>query len=324
MSFLPRFRHRRRHCRHYETLDTRFDVSHRNANYESPDAIRLSVRGSRLQRQLFVASSRTVRAIVSAPVISVRINVQLEAPSITRAEEQNRPEKARTERTGRRPISATNNIIAVPRKRCVCDREGEAPEDEVFSLYPAYGVQSREREEEEEAEEEEEEETPRLGHIGENPFDNGSWGKEHFQPSTVPWQLNPRGHGRPSKDTFLRIVAGESLLILTPVNPTDGKHRLAGVELSRYTRQHSNTTRTAACLVPLDHLFGKLCKFLNLVCIKQKGGGDAGGGGDGGGSSSLLAAIVRRQRWSGEVREGSAKLSVERIEILDLLLGIRW
>ncbi|KAL2742240.1 forkhead box protein P1 isoform X16 [Vespula maculifrons] len=36
------------------------------------------------------------------------------------------------------------------------------------------------------------------GHIGENPFDNGSWGKEHFQPSTVPWQLNPRGHSRPS------------------------------------------------------------------------------------------------------------------------------
>lgn len=40
------------------------------------------------------------------------------------------------------------------------------------------------------------------GHIGENPFDNGSWGKEHFQPSTVPWQLNPRGHGRPSVSTF--------------------------------------------------------------------------------------------------------------------------
>lgn len=36
------------------------------------------------------------------------------------------------------------------------------------------------------------------GHIGENPFDNGSWGKEQFQPSTVPWQLNPRGHARPS------------------------------------------------------------------------------------------------------------------------------
>lgn len=55
-----------------------------NANYESfsPDAIQLSVRRSRLQRQLFVASSRVVRAIVSAPVISVRINVQLEAPGI--------------------------------------------------------------------------------------------------------------------------------------------------------------------------------------------------------------------------------------------------
>ncbi|KYN06998.1 hypothetical protein ALC62_02034 [Cyphomyrmex costatus] len=39
----------------------------------------------------------------------------------------------------------------------------------------------------------------RFGHIGENPFDNGSWGKEHFQPSTVPWQLNPRSHGRPSR-----------------------------------------------------------------------------------------------------------------------------
>ncbi|XP_014474346.1 PREDICTED: forkhead box protein P1 isoform X10 [Dinoponera quadriceps] len=41
------------------------------------------------------------------------------------------------------------------------------------------------------------------GHIGENPFDNGSWGKEHFQPSTVPWQLNPRGHGRPSDDGIM-------------------------------------------------------------------------------------------------------------------------
>ncbi|XP_028044781.2 forkhead box protein P1 isoform X9 [Monomorium pharaonis] len=41
------------------------------------------------------------------------------------------------------------------------------------------------------------------GHIGENPFDNGSWGKEHFQPSTVPWQLNPRSHGRPSDDGIM-------------------------------------------------------------------------------------------------------------------------
>ncbi|XP_072751537.1 forkhead box transcription factor P isoform X12 [Anoplolepis gracilipes] len=44
---------------------------------------------------------------------------------------------------------------------------------------------------------------PVQGHIGENPFDNGSWGKEHFQPSTVPWQLNPRGHGRPSDDGIM-------------------------------------------------------------------------------------------------------------------------
>ncbi|KYM80919.1 hypothetical protein ALC53_08620 [Atta colombica] len=43
----------------------------------------------------------------------------------------------------------------------------------------------------------------RSGHIGENPFDNGSWGKEHFQPSTVPWQLNPRSHGRPSVSVFI-------------------------------------------------------------------------------------------------------------------------
>lgn len=43
------------------------------------------------------------------------------------------------------------------------------------------------------------------GLIGENPFDNSSWGKEHFQPSTVPipWQLNPRSHGRPSVSTFI-------------------------------------------------------------------------------------------------------------------------
>ncbi|XP_076285111.1 forkhead box transcription factor P isoform X2 [Lasioglossum baleicum] len=41
------------------------------------------------------------------------------------------------------------------------------------------------------------------GHIGENPFDNSSWGKEQFQPSTVPWQLNPRGHARPSDDGIM-------------------------------------------------------------------------------------------------------------------------
>ncbi|XP_060823721.1 forkhead box protein P1-like isoform X3 [Bombus pascuorum] len=44
---------------------------------------------------------------------------------------------------------------------------------------------------------------PVQGHIGENPFDNGSWGKEQFQPSTVPWQLNPRGHARPSDDGIM-------------------------------------------------------------------------------------------------------------------------
>ncbi|CAK9812692.1 Forkhead box protein P4 [Anthophora plagiata] len=44
---------------------------------------------------------------------------------------------------------------------------------------------------------------PVQGHIGENPFDNGSWGKEQFQPSTVPWQLNPRGHPRPSDDGIM-------------------------------------------------------------------------------------------------------------------------
>lgn len=45
------------------------------------------------------------------------------------------------------------------------------------------------------------------GHIGENPFDNGSWGKEHFQPSTVPWQLNPRSHGRPSVSAFILFLS---------------------------------------------------------------------------------------------------------------------
>ncbi|XP_076679404.1 forkhead box transcription factor P isoform X5 [Andrena cerasifolii] len=44
---------------------------------------------------------------------------------------------------------------------------------------------------------------PVQGHIGENPFDNGSWGKEQFQPSAVPWQLNPRGHARPSDDGIM-------------------------------------------------------------------------------------------------------------------------
>ncbi|XP_043283738.1 forkhead box protein P1 isoform X4 [Venturia canescens] len=42
-----------------------------------------------------------------------------------------------------------------------------------------------------------------YGHIGESPFDSGSWGKEHFQPTTVPWQLNPRGHARPSDDGIM-------------------------------------------------------------------------------------------------------------------------
>ncbi|KYN36435.1 hypothetical protein ALC56_09395 [Trachymyrmex septentrionalis] len=50
-----------------------------------------------------------------------------------------------------------------------------------------------------------------FGHIGENPFDNGSWGKEHFQPSTVPWQLNPRSHGRPSVSVFILSFTSSNL-----------------------------------------------------------------------------------------------------------------
>ncbi|XP_032455067.1 forkhead box protein P2 isoform X5 [Nasonia vitripennis] len=42
-----------------------------------------------------------------------------------------------------------------------------------------------------------------VGHIGESPFDNGSWGKDHFQPTTVPWQANPRGHGRTNDDGIM-------------------------------------------------------------------------------------------------------------------------
>ncbi|XP_043465619.1 forkhead box protein P1 isoform X9 [Leptopilina heterotoma] len=38
------------------------------------------------------------------------------------------------------------------------------------------------------------------GHIGENPFDNGSWGKDF---PAVPWQLTPRGLGRPSDDGIM-------------------------------------------------------------------------------------------------------------------------
>ncbi|XP_008555853.1 forkhead box protein P1 isoform X4 [Microplitis demolitor] len=39
------------------------------------------------------------------------------------------------------------------------------------------------------------------GHIGESPFDSGSWGKEHFQQTS--WQLNPRGHIRSSDDGIM-------------------------------------------------------------------------------------------------------------------------
>ncbi|XP_011297099.1 forkhead box protein P1 isoform X4 [Fopius arisanus] len=44
---------------------------------------------------------------------------------------------------------------------------------------------------------------PVQGHIGESPFDTGSWGKEHFQPTTAPWQLNPRSHSRPGDDGIM-------------------------------------------------------------------------------------------------------------------------
>ncbi|XP_008555854.1 forkhead box protein P1 isoform X3 [Microplitis demolitor] len=42
---------------------------------------------------------------------------------------------------------------------------------------------------------------PVQGHIGESPFDSGSWGKEHFQQTS--WQLNPRGHIRSSDDGIM-------------------------------------------------------------------------------------------------------------------------
>ncbi|XP_074110056.1 forkhead box transcription factor P isoform X11 [Cotesia typhae] len=41
----------------------------------------------------------------------------------------------------------------------------------------------------------------KKGHIGESPFDTGSWGKEHFQQTS--WQLNPRSHIRPSDDGIM-------------------------------------------------------------------------------------------------------------------------
>ncbi|KAK0180389.1 hypothetical protein PV327_006033, partial [Microctonus hyperodae] len=41
------------------------------------------------------------------------------------------------------------------------------------------------------------------GYIGESPFDTGSWGKDHFQSTTTPWQLNQRGHSRPSDDGIM-------------------------------------------------------------------------------------------------------------------------
>ncbi|XP_057330168.1 forkhead box protein P1 isoform X12 [Microplitis mediator] len=42
---------------------------------------------------------------------------------------------------------------------------------------------------------------PVQGHIGESPFDSGSWGKEHFQQTS--WQLNPRGLIRSSDDGIM-------------------------------------------------------------------------------------------------------------------------
>lgn len=69
-----------------------------------------------------------------------------------------------------------------------------------------------------------------------------------------------------------------------------------------------------------------------VVMVVARGGGDGSGSGGGGGgcgdasSSSLLPATVRRRWWIGRAGEdgrerGRGELSVERIEILDLLLG---
>ncbi|XP_046620125.1 forkhead box protein P1 isoform X2 [Neodiprion virginianus] len=44
---------------------------------------------------------------------------------------------------------------------------------------------------------------PVQGHLGENPFDNGSWIKEHFQPTAVPWQSSLRGQSRYGDDGIM-------------------------------------------------------------------------------------------------------------------------
>ncbi|XP_020707036.2 forkhead box protein P1 isoform X3 [Athalia rosae] len=44
---------------------------------------------------------------------------------------------------------------------------------------------------------------PVQGHLGESPFDNGSWIKEHFQPTAVPWQSSLRGQSRYGDDGIM-------------------------------------------------------------------------------------------------------------------------
>ncbi|EGI59962.1 hypothetical protein G5I_11749, partial [Acromyrmex echinatior] len=187
-------------------------VSHPNANYESPDAIWLSLQESRLQRQLFVASLCGVHATVSASVISIRI--QLEASSTHHQERQNRPEKAQRDwdaqlrhtrlawanefhralnfSGSKDPMSIlyreNSGLTSFSRRKSKFHRSRRSLRRITSPFYARRAWKQTEL---------------HFGHIGENPFDNGSWGKEHFQPSTVPWQLNPRSHGRPSVSVFI-------------------------------------------------------------------------------------------------------------------------
>ncbi|TGZ53646.1 hypothetical protein DBV15_10277 [Temnothorax longispinosus] len=226
-----------------EVVEATVDIQRRH-HRECKLRIRLTQSGyittriSRLRRQLFVASSCGVRVTVSAPVISVRIQLEASSRASPRRGKTCRKKHRGTtgtpdsviphpvfsyharfclSRGGGRPTSARAASFSRTAKlnKTICskanngirgtdlcnaplrltvhkthlkfsrrDRKVPAPVsvDSASRAAPCRAGGS----------------AAGVGHIGENPFDNGSWGKEHFQPSTVPWQLNPRSHGRPS------------------------------------------------------------------------------------------------------------------------------
>ncbi|XP_063979383.1 forkhead box protein P1 isoform X5 [Diachasmimorpha longicaudata] len=139
------------------------------------------------------------------------------------------------------------------------------------------------------------------GHLGESPFDTGSWGKEHFQPTTAPWQLNPRGHARPGDDGIMdHDTDGDGAINLSTSQRPSASTTPNGDGPVYGQDQQDNDQATTLYAALKQHQSRDLAwererekDKVQQTRIRERGGGGGGGGGSEGADQSDITIEYR-------------------------------